>query len=379
MRILHFIEDLNPARGGPQAVAERLGAAQALAGHEVTVLSYSDPDAKAAIDASLRQIPGWPQVRVRLLAPKTRREAWLAPDIRATVRELIPHLDVLHFHGVWELQFAFMASIARAARVPYVITPHGMLDPWGLSQKRLKKKTAMTLFVRRTLNGAAFLHLLNPIEKQSLAALRLKSPVEVVANGVFLDEIDRPIATAPPGGRYVLFMGRLHYKKGVDVLAEAFALVAARVADVRLVVAGPDDGALDDLNRRVAAHGLQGRVDVAGPVYGEQKWSLLRGAACFCLPSRMEGFSIAITEALASRVPAVISQECNFPEAGAAGAASVVRLTAADVAGGITRVLDDEPAARAMGERGRALVEARYTWPAVARQMVEAYGRHPAR
>jgi glycosyltransferase involved in cell wall biosynthesis len=256
-----------------------------------------------------------------------------------------------------------------------------MLDPWSLAQKRWKKKLALALGYRAMLNRAAALHLLNADEQHLLAPLRLRSPGVVLPNGVFLEEID-PLP--PPSAfaqsypaladkPYVLFISRLHYKKGLDYLAEAFRLVAGRRPEARLVVAGPDDGARADFERRVSGPELAGRVLLVGPLYGAAKWAALAGAACFCLPSRQEGFSVAVLEAMACRTPAVVSEACHFPEVAEAGAGAVVPLDAERIADALDGFLGDPDARRRAGEAGRRLVETQSTWPAVAARSLELY------
>ena len=177
----------------------------------------------------------------------------------------------------------------------------------------------------------------------------LRRPGFVIPNGVNLEEFEPPPDPAifrrqlpALGDRpYILFLSRLHYKKGLDFLADAFRIVAATRADVQLVVAGPDDGAQTEFERRIAGAGLSDRVHVPGPIYGPEKLSAVAGAACFVLPSRQEGFSVAILEALACGTPAVVSEECHFPEVAEVEAGEVVPLDAVAVAAALNRVLAD--------------------------------------
>ncbi len=168
-------------------------------------------------------------------------------------------------------------------------------------------------------------------------------------------------------------MSRLHYKKGLDYLADAFAIVAKNLPEVRLVVAGPDGGALEDFNRRIAAAGVQNRTHVVGALYGREKFAALVDASCFCLPSRQEGFSMAITEALAVGVPAVVSENCHFPEVAKFGAGEVMKLETSLVADALTRVMRDAALREKMSTSGRELVRSRYTWPIIAQQTIEMY------
>jgi glycosyltransferase involved in cell wall biosynthesis len=176
------------------------------------------------------------------------------------------------------------------------------------------------------------------------------------------------------GAPYVLFLSRLHHKKGLDVLAEAFRLIAGTRSDVHLVVAGPDDGAARDFQARVAG-ALASRVHLVGALYGVEKFAALVDAACFCLPSRQEGFSVAITEAMACHLPVVISDSCHFPEVEAAHAGIITTLDPRAVAAAVLQILDDPAAAGRMGAAGGNLVRERYTWQAVAAQSLVHYRR----
>ncbi|MBC7835498.1 MAG: glycosyltransferase, partial [Phycisphaerales bacterium] len=300
------------------------------------------------------------------------------------LRELLPRTDVVHLHGVWDRVLVAAAAAARRAGKPYVVMPHGMLDPWCLRQGRLKKRLAIAIVYHRMLARASFLHLLNADEQTGIAPLRLRTPTEVIPNGLFIEEFQSP---PPPGtfhakfsrlaGRpYILFLSRLHYKKGLDYLVEAFAQVATKFPEVQLVVAGPDDGYRATLEGLIAQHALNDRAHVVGPLYGRDKLAALFDAAVFCLPSRQEGFSIAITEALAASCPVVISTECHFPEVAEVGAGRITSLDAPSVAAGLSEILSEPALAMAMGSAGRALVESRFTWGTVAHRVLTAYRRH---
>lgn len=383
MKVLHVIASLDPAAGGPPAIAARLAAAQAGLGHDVGLLSYASPASAEAMRASYASIPGFDRVRHVEVAGAGPLEPLLARRAAATVERLLDagHADVVHLHNVWERLLVVAASAARRRGVPYFVLLNGMLDPWSLRQRATKKRLALALGYRRMLDRAAALHLGNDDERRLIAPLRLRAPGVVIPNGIFLEEVE-PLPPATPfrdrlpalgGAPYVLFLSRLHYKKGLDHLAEAFALVARRHPDVHLVVAGPDGGAGADFRERVGRHGLGPRVHLPGPLYGVDKLSAFAGASCFCLPSRQEGFSVAITEALACGVPAVISPGCHFPEVVEAGAGIVAPLDPPAIAGALSRILADAGLARTMSRAGRELVRARYTWPRIAESAVRHY------
>lgn len=383
MRVLHVIESLDPATGGPPAVVLRLASAQAALGHEVTI-AFNDPRWRLTGNGRMwGDVPGVERVGEVLVTPGVRLKSLIGRNVPSVLTEQIGRSDVAHMHGVWEPLLLMAGWVARRLGIPYGVTPHGMLDPWSLRQKRWKKRLALVLGYKRMLSETAFLHALNRDEARLIEPLGLRCRVEVVPNGVFLDEIERRPAAGffykkhpeLEGRPYVLFMSRLHYKKGLDYLAGAFVVLAKRDQGVRLVVAGPDEGERAGFERTIAGAGLASRVHVVGPVYGEDKWGSLVDAACFCLPSRQEGFSVAVTEALACGTPVVISEACHFPEVAEAGAGEVVPLDHESLAGALGRVLSDAGLRGRMGQAGRQLVASRYTWPRIAQRMIEVYQR----
>jgi glycosyltransferase involved in cell wall biosynthesis len=384
MRILHVIGSIDPAKGGPSAGVVRLAAAQALVGHRVMLAGHASPEALQRAHAAANDVPGLSLVEFTVLGGGTRADT-LAPLIpgygRARLGACVAGADVVHLHGVWEPLLLAAAALCRARATPYVCCPHGMLDEWSMRQKRLKKRLALALGFRRMLDGAAFIHALNTDEMALMRPLALRAPVSIIPNGIFPEEF----STLPAAGTFrrahpglgdrpfVLFLSRLHAKKGLDILAAAFTELAGRLPDVHLVVAGPDEGAGKSFAAAIATRGLSARVFVVGPLYGRDKLAALVDSAVFCLPSRQEGFSIAITEALAVGRPVVISQACHFPEVGAAGAGHVTSLDPSRIAEALEAVLNDRKAAEAMGERGRALVLSRFTWPKIAERATLAY------
>ncbi|KAB2717229.1 glycosyltransferase [Brucella intermedia] len=375
MNIVHVIGSYDPAKGGPQAVVVRLAAAQAALGHEVTIVSYSDDEVSRRAVAATAAIPGFDRVRTLLLPMPDLRETLSGSAAAKAMEALLRATDFVHLHGVWETNLLRASMLCRRFSVPYCVCCCGMLDVWSMQQSAWKKKLAMRLGFRRMLDGAAFIHALNADEIELMRPLGLKAPPVIIPNGIFLNEVEGGEADGGglPRRPYVLFLSRLHYKKGLDILADAFRRVAPLFPDVDLVVAGPDGGAEDEFRERIRQYGLQERVHMTGGLYGPAKIAALKRAACFCLPSRQEGFSVAITEALACGVPVAITDACHFPEVGEAGAGIVSPLDPMAVAAALERILEDPDRAARMGAAGAKLVRDNYTWPHIAVQTIAAY------
>jgi glycosyltransferase involved in cell wall biosynthesis len=380
MNVLHVIPSLDPATGGPPIIAASLAAAQAALGCRTGIVAYRFPEAQQRTAAALQAIPHIGEVRIDYL-PFSKPERFFARGARRRLAALVDQFDVLHLHGVWDPLIYAAAQAAREKKVPYVLTLHGMLHPWAMKQSAWKKQAALIFGYRRMLNDAIFLHLGNESERILTAAMGLTPPTRIAGNGVFLEEFTplpergafRAAHPELKDAELILFLGRLHYMKGLDFLGDAFAVIARRRPGARLVVAGPDVGQRAEFEAQIARLGLADRVHLVGPLYGAQKRAAMRDCDCFCLPSRREGFSVAVVEALACEAPVVISTECHFQEVAEANAGIVVELNAPELAAGIERMLNDRESARRMGIAGRELVERRFTWPKVAQQLIDGY------
>lgn len=317
----------------------------------------------------------WPASRGSWLKDRMR-----GGTLRQGLQEQIRNADGVHLHGLWEGSTAEAAGAARRLGKPYVISAHGMLEPWALAKKRVKKLVYAALVERENVAGATCLHALTEAEAEQFVAFGARSPIAIIPNAVECptDVDERMFLREYPalrGTRVVLFMARLHAKKGLDLLLEAWGSIAVRHPDARLVLAGPDsDGTEARLRAEVARAGLGESVVFAGMLRGEMKWSALAAAEGFVLPSYSEGLSVAVLEAMGMGLPVVVTRQCNLPEVGTHGAGWVTEPDADEVCGALKNLLDRTPAENcAMGARGARLVKERYAWPVVARQMSEVY------
>jgi glycosyltransferase involved in cell wall biosynthesis len=264
-----------------------------------------------------------------------------------------------------------------------VITAHGTLEPWALNRSRWKKRATGLLFQDRDLREADCIHVNSQQEIAGVRSYGLRNPIAVIPNGVDLAAFD----DLPPRSafdevfpqladkRLCLFLSRLHDKKGLGHLIAAWSRLGRKFDDWHLLIAGPDDGYERRLRDAVTELNLTSSVTIAGPLYGDEKRAALSAAELFVLPSFSEGFSMAVLEAMACGLPVLITSGCNFAEAGLAGAAIEAAATVEGTESGLRELLSRGAAElKAMGELGRALIELRYTWDAVAQRTLELYG-----
>jgi glycosyltransferase involved in cell wall biosynthesis len=298
------------------------------------------------------------------------------------LRPWVKSAQIVHMHGLWQRQTRLGARAARSLRVPYLISAHGMADPWALQQKRWKKRVYRHFIEDRNLQLAACLHALAPPEVKALRQLAPRTPIALVPNGVDLRPFEdiqnlraQRTAASAAGERFqLLFFGRLHRKKGLDLLAEAMRVLCSEYRGLNLVLAGPDDGMGNEFMNRMRELGLSQRVQCLGHVSGERAREVWASADAFVLPSYSEGFSMAVLEALAASLPVVISTPCNFPQIATSNAGITIDPTADSLIDGLRELLERSPRERMeLGLRGRSLVETGYTWERMGAALVEVY------
>ena len=290
--------------------------------------------------------------------------------------------DLLHVHEPWHYPgfVAFLA--ARKYNIPYVLSSRGSFQKWCLRQKAFKKWVYMKMIQGHILQSADAIHALTNEEMKSISELGYRTPVSVVPNGVdlspfeYVPDISEFLAAYPElsGKRVILFIGRLHRQKGLDVLARSYASLSHKFKNVALLVAGPDE---DGTQKRMesilkTSSALRGTV-FTGMLTGKDKLAALACADLFVLPSYSEGFSMAVLEALAAGLPVVISRQCNFPEVSEHNAGFVVERDDPAVTEAISTLLSDDQLRARMGQNGRNLVREKYTWNAVAASMAGLY------
>ena len=342
---------------------------------------FSDPDLR--LNQLLGHIPGCDCLTFEFLSQKNFLDKLFSVGAKQFFHRNIHRWEMLHLHGIWSPILWAAANCAIAKNVKWGIAPRGMLHPWALEQKQWKKRLALDLGWRRLIRRAAFLHVLNVEEHAYVSQGFSGCPIEIIPNGVFpgavnegADEVLASSLISKLKGRpYILFLGRLHHVKGLDYLAEAFAKVAQVQPGIDLVVAGADAGIRKSFQVQVSRLGISKRVHVVGALFGADKYAVLHNALCLCHPSRQEGFSMSIIEALASGLPVVISEGCHFGEVEEQGAGKVVELHANSIANALLQVVTNDEWRKKAGKKARELVLAKYTWPKLAEHTIHIYER----
>jgi len=298
--------------------------------------------------------------------------------------------DIVHLHGLWSFALHRCAAICRRWHVPYVIAPRGMLEPWSLRQKWLKKRIARWLYQDRDLKCAAALHATAESEAEQFRKLGFKNPIIVSPNGVNVPAIPlsslvlRPTSPCGNALRRVLFVSRMHPKKGVLELVEAWNTIKHQTLNIKhqtwmcelvYTVNGDFEREYEaKVKARVKELGLEDQFVFTGALNDDEKWKAYGRADLFVLPTYSENFGIVVAEALWAGVPVITTKGTPWHELEEhqcgwwidTGVEPLVKALEAAMA------LSDVER-REMGERGRKLVEKKYTWDAVVKAMVKGY------
>ncbi len=381
MRILVTIPSIGSVYGGPSKSVCEL--AQALGHQGATVdLVTTDANGKTKLGLPLQTWLNKPSYRQQIFPGHLWGDYKWSTPLAQWLRRHLHHYDAVHINAVFSLTSLPFYWYCNRRQVPYIVAPRGTLEPWALAYKAKKKRLYYQLFERPALSRASAIQALASTEASNMAPLDLKPPIVTIPNGIHRQDFATQLSPAQfyqqfphtQGKTLILFLGRLDPKKGLDLLAPAFAQVQAQFPNTHLVVAGPDNiGFLPTAQQYFAEANCAQAVTFTGMLTGDLKRAALAAAHLYVAPSYSEGFSMSVLEAMATGLPCVITTGCNFPEAAAAQAAHVVACEVDDIAQALLRCLHDPLAAKAMGDRARQLVLDRYTWDRVATQLLEVY------
>lgn len=282
--------------------------------------------------------------------------------------------DIVHDNGLWRWHNHALASLAQARRVPRVVSPRGMLEPWAFEHKGLKKRLAWAIYQRHDLGVAAALHATAESEAANLQRFGLSTPIWTIPNGMDLPSLHRA-ERAVGKALTALFLGRIHPKKGLPMLISAWAKV--RPQGWRLVIAGSDEGGhLPEVQRAVADAKLNSVVLFPGPLYGDAKTAAFQGADLFLLPTYSENFGMAVAEALAHGVPVLTTTAAPWPMLERRCCGWRVAPTVAAIEEGLRRATAcGAEALHAMGASGRGLIAEEFSWSRVANDFVSHYSQ----
>jgi glycosyltransferase involved in cell wall biosynthesis len=309
---------------------------------------------------------------------------FFSPEMGRQLRRLqTGDFDLILTHAAFCDPGRMAAAAARRTGTPYIYYTHGAFEPWAFNHKYWKKRVYWELVEKGILSGAAGIVVCNEAETDLLRSLGVRTPIRRIPWGV-----DIPSAASSPvrarlaalfpalaDRPFLLFLSRLHPKKGLDLLIPAFGALAQEFPDWLLVLAGPDEGGYRvQLERMVADRGLEQRILFTGMITGEAKAMLLAHADCFVLPSYSEGFPVVVAEALGYGRPIVITTSCYVPEVAEGEAGLVVSPEVGALAAALREMMRRDSAFRdKCSQKALEVAKRHFTWEAVAKQTLDFY------
>jgi len=378
MKILHIAASMSPEWGGPTKVVAGLTEKLVEKGVEINIFSpFKRGEGLNVINPKGIELQLFPQNFIDRLWTSY---SW---DFTIAIKQNVHKFDIIHIHEIWHYPNYFASRAAKKAGKPYVVTIHGALDPWCLNHKAFKKKIYALLIQKRILREASVIHAITNEEiKQIKNFVNNNNIIIMIPNGINPEDfINLPsrkeLEKLYPeliGKKVLLFLGRIHPKKGLDLLAKVFGIIARERDDVRLLIAGPDsDGYKDKIVQTLKNERVLNKVIFTGMLKDQNKLVALGGADIFILPSYSEGFSMAILEAMICKLPVIITHQCNFPEVAEVCAGRVINPNVEQLTETMIELLNNPQLCKKMGENGHKLILKKYTWNKIADQMIKLY------
>lgn len=364
-------------------------AAEALADLGVDNVVYSTDLGKAPSSGDWRSIlpdelpHNAAAIDYELFPVKPPRRLLYSPQLNARLDEVVADFDVVHIHSLWLYpQFAAQRA-ARRAGVPYVVSLHGALDPYLRQRGKLRKAATSTLWQSRMLRDATIIHVTTRAEQDLTDDIARGTPRAIVPNGTWVDRLAPDDADGQRfraeflegfDGPLLMFLGRITFKKGLELLIDSFAHVLRSTPQARLAIVGPDDEELlPSLEQRARDLGVDDRVVFTGALYGTRRTDALAAADVWALTSHSENFGIAVIEAMAARCVTVISTAVNLAdEVRASGAGVVVDLEPVEIGDAIGALFSDSARRAEVAAAGENFAR-KFDWTAVAPQLIAMY------
>lgn len=360
MKLLSFITSLSLEKGGPSRSVPMMAKGLSEAGIDVTLMTFRSDD------LNIHSLEGT-GVKLELLdggLNAGKIEEFFANNT----------FDIVQMQSLWDLEYHKLAKICRRHHVPYIMTPRGMLEPWSLSQKKWKKKAAMMLYQRRDLNRAACIYTTSDLEAEHIREIGIKAPCSIIPNGI--DTSNYPCRQDPSVvKKQVLFLSRIHPKKGIEVLLAAWK----RIIDTHpgwslLIVGNGEESYIQSLKVKVKEMSLSDSVRICPPVFGKDKIALYQSSAFFVLPSFSENFGMVIAEALSCGVPVITTDNTPWKLLNETRTGWCISLSEDNLVKSMDEALSMDPdTLYQMGLKGNKEVYERFDYHSVAERNLGLY------
>ena len=297
MNVHHIVPGIADQSSGPSRSVPAL--CSALLREDVRVaLHILEPKPDRLFEFDLHAYPAW-----RLL-----RRLGVSPSMRDALVGVAMSADIMHIHSLWMMPNIYPGKATQGTNCRLVISPRGTLSPWALRLSRFRKRIVWACGQRKTVEHVDCFHATAPSELEDIRRLGFTAPVAVIPNGVDIPSLDGEFSSNANARRRLLFLSRIHPKKGVDVLLRSWASIEKQFLDWELCIAGPDTNAYAQSMKSLDSELQLRRVSFLGAIDGEEKRRTFLSASAFVLPTHSENFGIAVAEALAHGVPAIVTK-----------------------------------------------------------------------
>lgn len=354
MKVIHFIASIDKSGGGTTEYMRLLS--KALKNDTSLIIATGISNDPITIDG----------VSIQFFNCSISRWFTLLNEFRVLLENEKPH--IVHINGIWSPQNWGFQKVAQELKIKVVLSPHGMLESWILQHNPLKKKIALFLFQKKAIKKVDYIHATAQIEKNSIRKLGFANPISIVPNGIDLSDVK--LYKSSYGSQKIVFLSRIHPKKGIELLLEAWRNLETKGWTLEIAGNG-DEKYITSLS--ASAQDLK-NVHFVGAKYGEDKWNFLRSADAMILPTHSENFGIVVAEALAVGVPVITTQGTPWEDLQIHQCGWWIDLSVMNLKSTLLKIFNTPiDKLEAMGNNGRNLVKEKYDIQAIGKNMVELY------
>ena len=360
MKVLSFVSSLDLSSGGPSRSVPMLAKGLAELGVDITLMAIRSEN------MNIHALEGT-SVKLKVISPSfSRREiAKFLADER---------FELIQIQSVWEMPYHKVMVEARKLNIPYIVTPRGMLEPWSLSQKKWKKRLAWWLYQRNDVQKSACVFTTAKMEAEHVSALGITTCKAVIPNGI--ETVGYPCKSSIEGvKKQVLFLSRVHVKKGIELLFDAWKRIHSEFAGWQLLVIGNGEAEyIHSLENRVENLGLKDCIKILPPVFGNDKIQIYQESALFCLPSYSENFGMAIAEAMSCGTPVITTTNCPWNILNDTKTGWCIDLSVDNLENALREAMGmDANALYDMGQRASKLIYDNFDYRSVTRKTLRLY------
>lgn len=328
MKVCLFASTIDKGFGGPSRSVPLLAKGLSINGVDVSLITVASEEMNTHLlnDSNVHLI----------LLPNSSSVSYLEKLL------VDGEFDIVHLQNIWLPIYHAVVRICKHYSIPYIMTPRGTLEPWSLKQKWLKKQVAMFLYQKRDLNNASCILATAEMEAMHIRKLGIHSPVAIIPNGIDVSEYPcRSISSKSNVKKQIVFISRIHPKKGIEILIDVWKQIYQRFDDWNIIIAGNGEEAyISKLKRQIIENGLERVIKIIPPVYGEQKRTLYYESSLFVLPSYSENFGMVIAEAMSCGLPVITTNGTPWSDINSLGLGWCVELSRVNIENAIIEALD---------------------------------------